>query len=150
MMNKDIDSTVFQIVYISSATFSLSDNELRNIEKVAIKNNSRVDVTGILMYRNGSFMQFLEGPETHVKQIFLKIKHDNRHKNIITLREGKISNRQFSDWSMKFTPLEEINIKSGFIFTKLFNFTEFTNEVLENAKMTMSLLLAFRNFELKC
>ena len=52
---------MFYTVYVSSAVDLFSDEELLKLLDVSRKNNQALDVTGMLLYKGGNFMQFLEG-----------------------------------------------------------------------------------------
>ena len=105
------------IVYVSSAYKLLNDDQLLNILTAARKNNTERDVTGILLYSEGTFMQVLEGHADDVSYIFSKIAGDARHKNIITLVDDHIDNKTFADWSMGFSTLraDKLNDIIGYL-----------------------------------
>jgi len=87
-------------------------------------NNLENGITGMLLYMEGRyfsdyegrFMQVLEGSEHDVKNLFEKIKTDERHKGILVLRESFQKDRSFPDWSMGFKAVnpEEYQKLSGF------------------------------------
>jgi hypothetical protein len=91
------------IVYMSTSVTLLDDDQLIDILNSARKNNLKHNVTGVLLYSEGVFIQVLEGNEADVDVIFSKIQADARHKNIITLIDGLIEQRDFADWSMGFS-----------------------------------------------
>ena len=93
------------IVYISSAVQLFSDAELTALLKQSRQKNAELEITGILLYRDGDVMQLLEGPEEAVSQLAKTIYADQRHSGIIQLIEQKISRREFPDWSMEFQNL---------------------------------------------
>jgi hypothetical protein len=96
------------IVYVSTAVKLLNDDQLLNILASSRKNNSERNVTGVLLYSEGTFIQALEGDDHDVDFIFSKIEKDLRHKNMITLINEPISHKSFSDWLMGFsTPRAE-------------------------------------------
>ncbi|MES2061018.1 MAG: BLUF domain-containing protein [Bacteroidota bacterium] len=96
------------IVYVSTAVKLLDDDQLLNILASSRKNNNELNVTGVLLYSEGTFIQALEGDNNDIDFIFSKIEKDLRHKNMITLINEQISQRSFSDWSMGFsTPRAE-------------------------------------------
>ena len=138
------DPRIFHLVYVSSATRQINKAELRDIRKTAQRNNKQAYVTGVLLYCNGKFMQFLEGPELQVRRIFSAIKSDARHCKINVLKEGFIPQRQFSDWHMRYTPLGDVQKHQGVIFNKLFDLATCKKKTLEYASESMSLLLAFK------
>jgi len=63
------NADVYRLVYVSLATFPLELSELQAIEKVAIRNNAELGVTGLLTYCESKFMQFLEGKQSDVEEI---------------------------------------------------------------------------------
>lgn len=95
-----------QLIYSSNAKEAFSVGELEGILTASRKNNIDADVTGMLLYRQGSFIQVLEGPEKHVKTIYARIVTDNRHKNVTVLYEGTIQQRDFPSWAMAFNGFE--------------------------------------------
>ena len=138
------ESEVFRIVYVSHARNQLDVGEIRDIEFTSQRNNTQAGITGILLYKRGRFMQFLEGPESEVRRIFSTIKNDPRHGNITVISEGVIPTRQFSDWSMRYTPLSEIQYQFGTIYKKLFNISSAANDVIKSAEETMRMLFSFK------
>jgi hypothetical protein len=79
------------IVYMSTSVTLLDDDQLIDILNSARKNNLKHNVTGVLLYSEGVFIQVLEGNEADVDVIFSKIQADARHKNIITLLTGLLN-----------------------------------------------------------
>jgi hypothetical protein len=89
-------------VYVSSATKPLSEEEIVEILRVARENNTRLDITGMLLYKEGNFLQVLEGPASVVDPLIAKIKKDPRHQGVILMSRKSIEARQFADWSMAY------------------------------------------------
>ena len=93
---------LFRIVYVSSAADSFSPEELLGLLKKARVRNTAADLTGLLLYHDGNFMQCLEGPEPAVKATHARILKDPRHFGCITLIKAPAKERLFSDSSMGF------------------------------------------------
>ena len=70
-----------------------------NAHWVSVKNAS-LDVTGILLYKDGSFLQALEGDETAVRDLYATIARADRHQQVTLIIEFPVETRSFSDWSM--------------------------------------------------
>ena len=64
-------------------------------------------VTGMLLYRDGRFLQLLEGAEAEVRTLFAAIVADPRHHDLVVLRERHRVLRQFPTWTMAFRDLGE-------------------------------------------
>jgi hypothetical protein len=91
-----------RIVYISTATRPLEDGELVDLLLQCRRNNDRDGITGMLLYKDGVFVQALEGPRFAVRACFERIRRDERHQDLSVLVDQAIRERTFSDWSMGF------------------------------------------------
>lgn len=98
---------MFNLVYQSTATESPSTNELLTWLPEFREKNARLGVTGLLLYKHGSFMQALEGEEDTVRDLYEIIRADPRHHDVQTVLAITVSQRQFPDWSMGFKNLGE-------------------------------------------
>ena len=107
-MNKPLH----QILYVSTATMELSPEELEVILLSARRNNTANQITGMLLYKNGGFMQVLEGEEETLRVTFERICQDSRHKGVLTLLDQPIEQRDFADWAMSFRHLQDSDLKS--------------------------------------
>ena len=59
-----------QLLYLSNAKPELKQAELDKILEVSRKNNPSRDITGLLVFANGVFIQVLEGPSSEVTNLF--------------------------------------------------------------------------------
>ena len=75
------------LIYVSSAQVPFSNIELTKLLETARRNNTLIDVTGMLVYRDGNFMQVIEGEEEAIRGLHEKIRCDPRHGHLITLLE---------------------------------------------------------------
>ena len=91
------------IVYVSTMTRDMTAADIERLLQKANERNSQHDITGILLCYDGSFMQYIEGPETNLLQIYDIITADPNHQGIIQLIHTRIGNREFSDWSMAYS-----------------------------------------------
>ena len=106
---------IYQIVYVSAATVPFSDDELKELLSTARANNTSLDVSGMLLYHQGSFMQVLEGEQAAVESVFAKIEKDDRHSNATVLYRGEAEDRTFESWAMGFLPSRSLSdIPEGF------------------------------------
>ena len=96
-----------RIIYVSERT-DVSNANLQKIITSSRKNNPQVEVTGCLVSGMNSYLQLLEGSDTSVDQLYLKISKDTRHANIKILNEENIENRLFTTWSMRLDPFNNL------------------------------------------
>lgn len=64
--------------------------------------HQRSNLTGLLLYHEGQFLQVLEGPEAPLREFFARIALDPRHCKLQKLADGPKLQRDFSDWYMSF------------------------------------------------
>ena len=102
---------MYQLLYVSSASNWMSDDKLDSLLVNAKANNHNLDVTGMLVYHDGSFIQILEGEKDQVESLFNKISKDARHNNIILIDEKNIDMRSFSSWDMAFRKLTKSDLE---------------------------------------
>jgi len=98
--------TMFQLLYFSKAIKEYSDEDLKALLYQSIENNSRKNITGMLIYHEQNFIQILEGERKELKALMSKILLDSRHYDVKIIRESEIERRQFQDWMMVYKYLE--------------------------------------------
>jgi hypothetical protein len=89
------------LIYRSRATSRLDAPALDALVQGARQHNHRVGVTGSMLYRDGAFLQWLEGPDEIVEGLFDRISRDPRHTGIEVLSDHHSSRRLFHDWDMR-------------------------------------------------
>lgn len=101
---------MLSIVYSSTATRPFHDADLATLLAASRLANDRRGLSGLLLHRDGRFMQVLEGPEDGVRRTLAAIAADPRHTDVQVLDEEAITARRFGSWSMAYrtmTPGEE-------------------------------------------
>jgi hypothetical protein len=104
---RNFDMALITLVYVSTKRREITEDDLKNILNTARTFNPTASITGMLLYRDGFFMQALEGEEDDVKGLFQKIALDERHKNVLMIYSTSIEERTFSDWSMGFNKISD-------------------------------------------
>ena len=136
---------MLSLIYVSTSVKLLNDEELLDILKISRENNSSKDVTGLLLYKGGNFMQVLEGPDEAVEALYEKIKVDPRHKDVNVLSREQISARQFPAWEMAFQNLDNPEVKNEPGYSQFLQ-DEFIADVYrENPLRAYIMLLTFRD-----
>lgn len=98
---------VFQLGYVSTATAPVDRSALADILAAARRRNVVEHVTGVLLYRDGRFLQLLEGPVPSVDGVYASIMEDPRHTDIHCVWTAHAAQRSFSQWTMGFRDLAE-------------------------------------------
>jgi Sensors of blue-light using FAD len=76
---------VFFLTYVSTATRPFSKADLSELMTKSHENNARLGLTGMLVYKDGNFMQVLKREEGDVRALYEKISDDPRYKGTIVL-----------------------------------------------------------------
>jgi hypothetical protein len=112
---------MYRLVYLSAAKTLFSKAELLDLLVKAREKNHRRGLTGILLYRNGDFLQLLEGEKTVVEEIFATIRADPRHTRTTVMIAEECPARLFADWSMGFRDLTDTDLPRMSGFSPLMN-----------------------------
>lgn len=103
---------IFQLIYRSKASAYFTDDDLIHLLRQCRQKNIEKNVTGLLLYGYGSFIQLLEGDDEVVRNLYLhRIAPDPRHRNPVILHQHYVPKRMFGDWSMAFRPLDAGRVK---------------------------------------
>ncbi|MGI8650719.1 MAG: BLUF domain-containing protein [Rubrobacter sp.] len=135
---------MFFLTYASSATGTFLKEDLALLLAQCRENNSALGITGMLLYKDGNFMQVLEGEEEAVRKLYAKIESDPRHKGTIVFQQGYAEERQFPNWSMGFRDLNSSGVGNIPGYSEFLNTPLTRREFSENPTRSQKLLLTFK------
>ncbi|MEY4190010.1 MAG: hypothetical protein RIR17_746 [Planctomycetota bacterium] len=136
---------IHYLLYTSVATNPMAKDSLRELLIKAVDYNSSKGITGMLLYKDGNFMQVLEGEETAIRTLFEKISKDSRHRDILVLKEGKLQEHMFSNWSMGFRDLNSPDMQNLPGYTQFMNLGFNSSETYNNPNICLKMLKIFRD-----
>lgn len=110
-----------RVLYVATARKPLSRDELATLLEKSRVNNERDGVTGMMLYRDGLFIQALEGPAAAVSDLMGRIRKDSRISSCDVIDEGNTGERIFSEWRMAFRNLDDPGIASHPGFSDFMN-----------------------------
>lgn len=93
---------IFQLTYTSRVNGPSAPDVCLQILAASRRNNSQLDVTGVLMSNSDTFLQTLEGSEPVVRILMDKISKDQRHQDVRIIKERTLATRQFGAWAMAY------------------------------------------------
>jgi len=142
---KSLQSDLFQLIYVTAEVEPMSETELVDSLRKASASNEELRITGMRLYKDGNFIEVLEGDETSVRKAFSKIEADGWHKNVDVLRSENIPFRNFPDWTMGFEFFDSASVPA---FTRFLE-RDFTPEYFaEDSVESHAMLLAFKGVSL--
>ena len=135
---------MLSLVYVSSATEPFSPAELVTLLEKARRNNALVNVTGMLLYKNGNFMQAIEGDDVVINELHDRIQRDPRHRGMITLLKRPIEERQFDNWSMGFVDLLDPVVRELPGYNEFLDASLTSPDFCANPSRAQKLLMSFK------
>lgn len=140
-----IFTPLFSLVYISASSHLLQPAELDAILTSSRANNTQQELTGMLLYYDGAFMQVIEGEEERVRTLYKRINRDRRHHHLVRLLEETIPERRFPDWSMGYHRLNRDEATQLEGFTSFAEADHFLQYFQDKPQKSLTLLQSFRH-----
>ena len=107
-----------RVVYMSTAVGVLRAEELDRIYLRAQAANSRADITGMMLFYEGTFLQVLEGSTAGVTSLLEKIRRDRRHSGLVVLESQSTAERCFGS-AMNFIAARKLSAGEKHAFSEL-------------------------------
>lgn len=138
---------LFHLGYVSTETGDIGTQGMIKLMTEARRINTERDITGLLLHREKSFYQVLEGTEAEVRRTFASIEKDERHTAVDVLFDGEIEEREFADWRMGFLNLDGVELETLQGYSDFLNREDNAKDFLENLSRGKRLALMFRSME---
>ena len=92
---------MYRLIYKSRSVENIDWDSMREILNASERNNTKNDLTGVLLASKTHFLQVIEGQFEKLNQTFNRIMRDERHKDLLLVSYGPIDARLFEHWGMK-------------------------------------------------
>jgi hypothetical protein len=99
-------SSLLQFTYASAATQPFDAPALAELLAHSRERNDQLGISGLLLHRDGNFLQVVEGPPEGVRALIGRIERDPRHRQFTSLLELRVAERLFPDWTMGFEQVD--------------------------------------------
>ncbi|KQC33015.1 hypothetical protein AAU57_06540 [Nonlabens sp. YIK11] len=93
---------MYSIAYISRANETLTDYEIHEMLLSSERRNNLFGIKGILLFKDGNFLQVLEGDQNQIQELYDKICEDSRHSNIYEIFNTELRSPIFNEYNSKF------------------------------------------------
>jgi hypothetical protein len=101
------------IMYTSVASYALSKADLEHLLSSARERNLQQHITGVLLYVEGRFMQYLEGPKAGLETVLVHIKASPMHHHLDIQAMKAIDAREYEAWSMAYVTPDDPTVAPG-------------------------------------
>jgi hypothetical protein len=142
-MQKPADEELYCLSYVSTQAAGVDNATLQRILIGAREHNEGASITGLLLHRDDSFFQILEGGREEVLDLFERICADPRHERVEIVAEGPIDRREFTDWQMAFIELDDQDLSALPGFSDLLRDTPTAKAFLQSLSRSKRLALLF-------
>ncbi len=105
---------LLSLVYMSAANQVFDQERLDALLEYSRQRNGAAGLSGMLVYKDGRFMQLIEGPESAVLETYQRIIEDPRHTDVGLLVEERIHTPRFGEWTMAFHREADAELPDGF------------------------------------
>jgi hypothetical protein len=146
-MSNSQPSALFHLGYVSTETGDIGTQGMIELMTEARRLNTPRNITGLLLHREKSFYQVLEGTEAEVRRTFASIEKDERHTAVDVLFDGEIEEREFADWQMGFLNLDGVELETLLGYSDFLSREDNAKDFLENLSRGKRLALMFRSME---
>jgi len=89
-----------QLIYVSQQAIGFNPDSLIQLARRSAERNQERDLSGVLLYCSGTFMQLLEGDSAIVQGAYQTISKDPRHSDVQQLLLKNVDKRMCPTWSM--------------------------------------------------
>jgi hypothetical protein len=93
-------------IFACCAEPKLQEHEVATLLKQSRVANRKYDVTGMLLYLGGSFLQSFEGEASKIDTVCGSLYRDKPRMRINQLVRETIAERQFAEWTMGFAAVD--------------------------------------------
>ena len=100
--------SLISLIYVSRSTEYFHEHEIPDLLHQVRIANAKQEITGMLLYIRGSFLQVLEGQPEIVDAVFSKILIDKRTTQVRSIARDCIPERAFEGWTMMHKTLDPI------------------------------------------
>jgi hypothetical protein len=96
-----------RIIYTSLATEHFNRRGLLDLLHESRGFNSLDNISGVLMHKEGRFVQVIEGYPDELDDLFERLLRDPRHKDVRVILDTTVDSRLFSNWAMGCADFDE-------------------------------------------
>jgi hypothetical protein len=100
--------SLVSLIYASRSAECFHEHEIPDLLQQIRIANAKQEITGMLLYISGAFLQVLEGQPEMVDAVFSRILKDDRHTQLTLIARESIPERAFEGWTMMHKTLDPI------------------------------------------
>jgi hypothetical protein len=99
---------LIRVIYLCSAPAGINEHEILRLLKQARIANRKRNVSGMLLYIGGSFLQTLEGEAAMIDTVSGSVFRDKPGIRLTPIAREPIAEREFGEWTMGFATVDPL------------------------------------------
>ncbi|MBB3204858.1 hypothetical protein FHS27_000625 [Rhodopirellula rubra] len=107
MGQNNLENQLSRLIYCSETIKPLPMDGFMHIRRTTRDNNELNDITGLLAYGEGRFLQILEGSRDIVSETYARILDDPLHHSCCLIQFTSCSERFFDGWTMRHLTVQQ-------------------------------------------
>lgn len=96
----------YAICYVSTLSPNISKSQIETLLEFSRDSNNQKEITGILLYSQGNFLQVLEGEKEQVRSLYKSIEKDSRHYDITPIFRKDITKPAYKEYEVDFLSVD--------------------------------------------
>lgn len=139
-------SCIKRITYLSTAVCQFTHAQLEELAAQATRNNTKHNISGVMYFKGGQFLQVIEGPTAAIDHLWGRLREDERHTWVEALLTEENVEPLFKEWNMGLCDLDHAEPPPRSEFTAIARFLK-TCPDLEGLAVVNALLKHFATAE---
>lgn len=137
----DTNRNLHSLIYSSLADPQTDNDSMQALLRNSRFNNKRQNITGLLLFHKGAFLQVLEGDRRVICNLFeKKLMRDTRHKSVTLFHDEQITTRRFRHWHLAYSDLKEPAPMVSASYTELLKQGRSLFELTNNTQTALDLV----------
>lgn len=104
-----VHGVIRRLLYRSRQAYEFGTDDLLRLLLAARRYNGDHGITGLLLFRDGVFMQLLEGAAADIEGLYARIAEDPRHQDVDMLQAADGVERMLPGWQMAYAQAPQMD-----------------------------------------
>jgi hypothetical protein len=100
-----------RLFWASVPSPSFSAARINQIVSAARRNNSKHEISGMLLFTGAHFLEVLEGEDGDLADLWGRLKRDQRHCGLFRISDDRCAGRMYPEWKMGYLVDQEVDVQ---------------------------------------
>jgi hypothetical protein len=90
---------------------SFSAARINQIVSAARRNNSKHEISGMLLFTGVHFLEVLEGEDRNLADLWGRLQQDQRHRELFLISDDRCERRMYPEWKMGYLVDHKVDVQ---------------------------------------